>query len=59
MRNQTAPVRIERKSADAHRVTLPDWSALGARIRRMALTATTLHLANRAEEKRDAVNVKG
>lgn len=49
MRNRIAELREGQNSADALRVSPCDWSALGARIRQMAMTAATLHLAERAE----------
>jgi len=36
-------------SAPLHDRALPNWSLLGARVRRGALVAATLHLADRSE----------
>jgi hypothetical protein len=47
-------LREERKSADAQAVAPHEWSAIGARIRQWALTATVVHLAECAEAQRVA-----
>lgn len=59
MKKWEAMLREDRKSADAQAVAARDWSAIGARIRQWALTATTVHLAESAEAHRVApVNEK-
>jgi hypothetical protein len=54
MKKWEAMLREERKSADAQAVAPRDWSAIGARIRQWALTATAVHLAECAEAQRVA-----
>lgn len=52
MKKWEAVLREEQKSADAQAVAPRDWSAIGARIRQWALTATAVHLAESAEAQR-------